>query len=600
MQNTTTISPNKYYWIAGAIIFSMLFHFGIFIFLKEKNILNLRVFEEKIYANFEITTTSQRRMELERLYEEYDSPEEFSVLKESPEETLQDIPFAELEVQVPKTKTNYTKKLAISADDEIKNQLQNEMLKDMSNLTRNNSKLIKNVKEKPLKQDDLNRLKDSGKKKVAIKAPRLFTDLNSLSKMDIKGIDNGIATKKQQKEDVINIAPVPTNKLVPETIETEISKIDLKHEFDSKAPGDEIAVLPEKAYEDLSEELEVEFTTFSYPGKEDGYFEILITPGTGANLPLIPKDVLFVIDLSCSIADSEIESVQSVISNSLSLFNNDDGFNIVAFTAESKQLFSGFQAINADNINAANSFIDHVNITAENYLTDVYNVLTSIVRDIPGQKRPCNIFFVSDGKPTTGIKDIQYIVEDLALVRHPNVSIFPLDIGGNGNKYFLDLLAFESRGISWTGNDEMSEKEAIEEFILKYKDPILLNLEVNYCNLNEGEIYPKILPNLYKGQKIEIYGTCKINKEVALRVVGNTRRGKRELLITKTIPEQGNGGPEIAHEWAKRKVYYLVTRIAREGRSEELIMDIENLRKEYSINIPYKTIYGKYWFIKMV
>ncbi len=136
-------------------------------------------------------------------------------------------------------------------------------------------------------------------------------------------------------------------------------------------------------------------------------------------------------------------------------------------------------------------------------------------------------------------------------------------------------------------------------FIWNYKDPILLNLEVSYCNLNEGEIYPKILPNLYKGQKIEIYGVCKIDERVALRIVGNTWDQTRELFITKTIPEQGNGGPEIVQEWARRKVHYLVTQIAKRGREEELIMEIEKLRKEFSLNIPYRVIYGKYWFVKI-
>jgi Ca-activated chloride channel family protein len=389
------------------------------------------------------------------------------------------------------------------------------------------------------------------------------------------------------------------SKLSPETVDAKIPKIDIERDIDTKVSGEESNVIQKDKYEDLSADVEVKFTTFSYPEKEEGYFKITITPKKDSSLALIPKDVLFVIDVSGSMSDADIEDVKGAISNCAEMLNKDDRFNVTVFSATSKQLFTNFQEVNKGEINAAISFINFVNLTTENYLTDVYSVLTKTVRTIPRSERPCNIFFISDGKPTTGITDIRTIVEDLALVRYPNISIFPMDIGGGGNIYFLDLLAFESRGISWIRNNVGSKKTTLEKFIWNYKDPILLNLEVSYCNLNEGEIYPKILSHLYKGQEIEIYGVCKVNEKVALRIVGNTWDQTRELFITKTIPEQGNGGPEIAQEWARRKVHYLVTQIAKRGREEELIMEIEKLRKKFSLNIPYRVIYGKYWFIKI-
>lgn len=590
----------NYSLIIGSITISLLLHFVVFLFLSNVKTLDLRAFEEKMHARFEIETVSQKRVELERMYREYDSPEEVSVLKKSPEQMLKDIPHTELEAKAPETEKDFAPKLEMSTSDEVKSQLQKDMLEKMGSLSDEDTKLFKEVDEATFKEDEIDQVKISEGRKIAIKELNIFPGHQNLSEMDISDVDKSLISKRPRKTEKIDIASVLVGKLAPETVDTKIPKIGIEHDIDTRGLGEESTAIQKDKYKDLSTEVEVRFTTFSYPGKEEGYFKITITPKEDSSLPLIPKDVLFVVDVSGSISDADIEDVKDAISNCLGMFNKDDRFNVIAFSAATKQLFTDFQEVNQGNINAAISFINFINLTTKNYLTDIYIVLKNIIKGIPRSERPCNIFFLSDGKPTTGITDIRTIVEDLALIRFPNISIFTLDIGRNGNRYFLDLLATESRGVSWVGSDAESGRMALERFLWNYKDPMLLSLEVNYCNLDEGEINPKILPNLYEGQKIEIYGMCKVKEEVALRIVGNTKSQTRELFITKIIPEQGNGGPEIAQEWARRKVHYLVTQIAKKGRKEELIMEIEKLRKEYPINnIPYKAIYGKYWFVKI-
>ncbi|MHC4453470.1 MAG: VWA domain-containing protein [Planctomycetota bacterium] len=593
MRNIIARHSKSYYLIIASIAVSLLLHYGVVLLLSNVKTLNLGAFEERMRERFEIETVSQKRVELERMYREYDSPEDVSVLKESPEpeQMLKNIPHTELEAKAPETEKDFAPKFEMSTSDEIKNQLQKDMLEKVGRPSYDDTKLFKD--------DEIDQVKIPEGRKIAIKELNIFPDHQNLSEINISDVNHNLISKKPRKTEKIDIASVLMSKLSPETVDAKIPKIDIERDIDTKVSGEESKVIQKDKYEDLSADVEVKFTTFSYPEKEEGYFKITITPKKDSSLALIPKDVLFVIDVSGSMSDADIEDVKGAISNCAEMLNKDDRFNVTVFSATSKQLFTNFQEVNKGEINAAISFINFVNLTTENYLTDVYSVLTKTVRTIPRSERPCNIFFISDGKPTTGITDIRTIVEDLALVRYPNISIFPMDIGGGGNIYFLDLLAFESRGISWIRNNVGSKKTTLEKFIWNYKDPILLNLEVSYCNLNEGEIYPKILSHLYKGQEIEIYGVCKVNEKVALRIVGNTWDQTRELFITKTIPEQGNGGPEIAQEWARRKVHYLVTQIAKKGRKEELVMEIEKLRKKFSLNIPYRVIYGKYWFIKI-
>lgn len=605
--------------IIGSIVLSLLFHLDIFFFLTNTTILDLKAFEEAVHAHFDIGAASTERMKLERLYKEYDNPEKVPILKETPTQILKDIPYSELDILNPsppdevfqeETKEGMAAKLAESVNDDTKKILQKEMLDEVTSLSHDSTKLFKEIEETTLSEKTVDQVQISEGKKVAIKEIKIFSDHHNLADKHYSNVKKGFVGNKPQKINIKNdITVASISKTPSKTDKIKISKIDVKHEIKPMAPkvGPSI-IQKDRPYESFSSDVDVKFTTYRKPGRDDVFFKITLTPREDSTLPIVPKDVLFVVDVSGSIYESEIDDVKSVLLNSHNLVNKNDKFNVIAFSATSEQLFSGFQEVNKGNIGAAISFIDYVNLNTTNYLTDVYNVLTKIVSKVPITGRPCNIFFISDGKPTTGIKNIKNIVEDLRLVRHSNISIFPMDIGGNGNKYLLDLLAFESRGVTWIESDAEKGKASLEKFILRYKDPLLLNLEVSYSNLDEGEIYPKILPNLYKGRNIEIFGISKVNKEVAVRVIGKTaslgqysKEGGivKELFILKTIPIQGNGGPEIARELARRKIHYLVSQIAGKGRKEEWILEIDDLRREYSINIPYKIIYGKYWFVKM-
>jgi hypothetical protein len=55
------------------------------------------------------------------------------------------------------------------------------------------------------------------------------------------------------------------------------------------------------------------------------------------------------------------------------------------------------------------------------------------------------------------------------------------------------------------------------------------------------------------------------------------------------VPEGSNGTAEIAKEWARGKIHYLVARVANQSRPDQnLIDEIILLGKKHNLPIPYE------------
>lgn len=589
------ICPSPYTLGIGVTSLSILLHLIVFIFLSNTKILNLKVMEDRIQRlNVDLVKTPSRTLEMEHLETRYSTPAETSALSKSAEEILKDIYGL----------NNYEASPVLSPLEAAFHPT--DSLRKYSAIQQKPGALDYNSVTLSLPNESVSKDESAairGTSKVEVPVGRKI---------------NGTITVPALKQEELYFSSTPdwilprqptlqtleplTAPMQPQSFEPMADAYSFRLPTVSLDKTVEVKHAETGNYGSLTNDVDVGFSIYHDARTNRQFFKVIITPKRGAIFVPILKDVLFAVDVSYSISNSELREVRSALESSLQMLNRNDRFNVVIFSTECKWLFSNFQAPGSENIKSAVAFIDRLSALD---MTDIYTTLNEIVGAqyiVPLQDsgqvygRPCNIILISDGSPTTGITDVRKIVGDLVHVRPANTSVFTFDIGKRGNRYLLDLIAFESRGYSWVEENVNRGGFVLTEFIRRYRDPLLLRMVVNYANLEEGDIYPRVLPNLYGGENIEIYGTCNPGNEVALRIVGDSCDEKCELTITKRIPLGGEGSPEIAREWATRKAYYLISRVALEGPKDEWLAEIEKLREEFSINVPYSIAPGRNWF----
>ena len=362
---------------------------------------------------------------------------------------------------------------------------------------------------------------------------------------------------------------------------TEIPKVIVgpAHEFPKDDEPDTVI--------ELADEVAVKFTMYAEPGDRQAYFRLEIAVAKRDRLPVIPKDVMFISDVSLSMRSQEIRITRHAVAAYLRSLRRTDRFNVVVFSEEPRKLFPDFVQPTPERIDAVAGFLDRIPGQVK---TDVYRVLKAVVRDVAQQSirnRPTNIFFVSDGRSTSGIRDARRIVNEIGAYSRSNFAIFPFDTGTRGNRYLLDLLAYRSRGSATIADDVETAANTQASLFRAYDNPVLMRLRLDYTNLDVAETYPAFLPNLYADKPIVIYGRCIPGQNVTIRLQGKNPYAQRALRYSHTPGAPDPARRDIAREWAARKIHHIVSDMARVGETSELKAEIKRLGAKFDVRTPY-------------
>ena len=371
----------------------------------------------------------------------------------------------------------------------------------------------------------------------------------------------------------------PSPQAVPAELETAELDRDAELLYADEGPPVPTTPLP----------LDVKIDVYAEPGDRFRFFRMTVTEREKLKLPVIAKNVLFVVDISSSIRLDMLNSVREAIAKAAKGLNEGDKFNVVRFSEKYYKVFDDFVPATPENIAEAARWIRK---EPGQVRTDVYTALKEVIAGLATEgedaRRPANTILISDGNPTTGIHDIRHIVNDLSAVTRSNDSIFAVNPGAQtANAYLLDLLAYRNRGLFVQAKKPEETAGEILGLLARFKDPVLINLRAQYGNFEVDQVYPNTLPNLYSGHSIVIYGRCLPGETIAVRIIGDGAEGRRKFLWTSTLPEVLTEEKTIAREWARGKIHYLTSLIARDGEKQEYLDEMHRLSEEYGLASPY-------------
>ncbi|MEW6234564.1 MAG: VWA domain-containing protein [Candidatus Omnitrophota bacterium] len=328
----------------------------------------------------------------------------------------------------------------------------------------------------------------------------------------------------------------------------------------------------------------VELFTYRHIGG-DGYFMIRIRPTTAdERLRVLPKDVLFVLDASRSMGNRRLDVIKDEIVKMMSRLRPGDRFNVVGFKQSVKRFTADFDAVNGESLKQAEYFVRRLEASGK---TDIYSSLNPLVQLGTERARPLIVLLYSDGRPTVGVVNSRRIINELTRFRGPSTSIFCVGTGSDLNRYLLDMLAFRNRGLVAFESDRNALPPVMESVYGYIEDPVLLKVTATFDTVDEREVYPKVLPDLYMKGELKIWGRLRDEKKIALRLVGEAFDERKEMIVELAVPERDNGTYDIARDWAFRKIYNLVGKMVEEGERPEYLQEIEQLSRTYRVVTPY-------------
>ena len=339
----------------------------------------------------------------------------------------------------------------------------------------------------------------------------------------------------------------------------------------------------------------IEFTVLSYKPTvpdsigTDSFYTIWITPPDSLTAnEIIPKNIVFAVDVSSSMDGTRIQQIKEALNTFLALLNQGDKFNIVTFGTFVKSFQPDLIEASAENISAAKDFVFQLYALG---LTNIDLALQSSLQQSFGDSTSNNIVFFTDGYPTWGDTTAANILTHVKTNNTKGTRIFSFGVGTEVSRAFLQDLASQNHGFSTFIASNDSIALVINELSQRISKPVLTDISVDLGGLPAWDEYPKVINDLFWGSQLTQLGLYQTGGTYIVTVKGKIRQKPVEFKQTVYFTDTLGGNRVIPRLWAKEKIDYLMMLIDTYGETKELKNQVIELSKKFQILSRYTALY---------
>jgi Ca-activated chloride channel family protein len=317
---------------------------------------------------------------------------------------------------------------------------------------------------------------------------------------------------------------------------------------------------------------------------DDGYFLLLAAPTIASEAKPAPKDVVFVIDTSGSMAGAKLQQAQKALNFCVANLNNEDRFEIVRFSTEAEALFNKLVEATNENRKRASNFIAELKPIGGTAIADALD--KALRTRTEKSERPYVVIFLTDGLPTVGPKDLDEIVARAK--KTSDARIFSFGIGSDVNTQLLDQIAESTRAFSQYVLASEDIEVKVSNFFTRIKEPALTNPRLEFSGgVRTSKMYPAELPDLFKGDQLVLAGRYSGSGDIEAKLTGIA--GGREQTFTYKVrfEDRTSANEFVPRLWATRRVGFLLDEIRIHGETSELRDEATELARRYGIVTPY-------------
>lgn len=212
----------------------------------------------------------------------------------------------------------------------------------------------------------------------------------------------------------------------------------------------------------------------------------------------LPVEMLYLIDISGSMAGTSIEQARGALLQGLDRLNPGDRFGIMAFNNTYYEFASEPLTATAENVAAARRYVQRLEAEGG---TEMLPALVHLMKkpEIPGYLR--HIVLLTDG-------DLGNEEEIFAALRKNlgGARLYTIAIGSAPNFFLATKMAQYGRG-SFTHIADISEiTEQMGRLLETIESPVLTDVKLTFEGVEVADVYPQRTPDLFLRQPLLVYG----------------------------------------------------------------------------------------------
>ncbi|XP_064626001.1 uncharacterized protein LOC135486827 [Lineus longissimus] len=328
----------------------------------------------------------------------------------------------------------------------------------------------------------------------------------------------------------------------------------------------------------------------------DGYFVHFFAP-TG--LQPVKKNVIFILDISGSMSGRKIQQVKDAMKVILDDLQPGDLFNIILFDSQI-EFWNKTNLLEAteENIDAAKSYVLNMetrgSTNINSALIDAIGFLDDMRNDEKAMNPSSIIVFLTDGDPTSGVTNIDRILENVRTANEDRYSIFSLGFGEGVDFGFLRKISLQNSGIARKIYADSDATLQLQDFYKEICAPLLTDVNVDYLDIdNTTKVTRRVFPNYFNGSEIVICGTYtpRVESGPRFRAVVQGKSNGNSIIIEKELDVRSKTGIRASTEklWAYLTIKEMLDKMqcaTNETNKKEMKAEALRLSLKYSFVTP--------------
>ncbi|KAM9859340.1 inter-alpha-trypsin inhibitor heavy chain H3-like [Aulostomus maculatus] len=232
-----------------------------------------------------------------------------------------------------------------------------------------------------------------------------------------------------------------------------------------------------------------------------GYFVHHFAPHS---LPRIPKNVVFVIDQSGSMAGKKMEQTQKALLHILNDLAEEDFFGLLTFDSRIVHWKRELVQANQENLESAKTFARNI---VSRGATDILLALLEgeyMLNTHPREGSASILILLTDGDPTTGVMNLEVIQSSVRKAIDKKFPLYCLGFGFDVNFEFLKKMALQNNGVARRIYEDSDADLQLKGFYQEVATPLLTDVTMMYSggtNLTQTNF-----SQYYNGSEIVVAG----------------------------------------------------------------------------------------------
>jgi Ca-activated chloride channel homolog len=313
--------------------------------------------------------------------------------------------------------------------------------------------------------------------------------------------------------------------------------------------------------------------------KADELFALLMVlpPPAAVQRERLPREVVFVLDHSGSMAGASIEQAKAALKLALGRLQPADSFNVIRFNHRTDGMFGRSEPASRARLAEAERYVDLIRADGGT------EMLPALLRALDGEQSDLlrQVIFLTDGAVGNEERLFQAIRERLGDSR-----LFTIGIGSAPNSHFMREAARLGRGtFTYIGNPTEVQQKMTALFH-KLESPVLADVRLELPGAAEVEVLPGLIPDLYVGEPIVVAVRA---RALPSEAVVRGRFGTTPWESRVTLHQAGPGAGLSVH-WARAKIAALLDQPRGGAPDDDVRHAVIEVAKRHHLVSPHTSL----------